>query len=199
METRSLTLGQFECTTGVLVVSDPCHDIGCWCMGVIKNAKKGIWQAIIIVNDREEICELIAMHKELSLHSLSQLRWEKADFCIGVDSGQAGIFDQSAFKNDAIIGDQPNFSLSHATDPIGRWYAKCCDITLSEVQAGVLPGGTVAVSGHGDGIYDCFVVRKEDEVVGVKIVFIEDDEEEYEENLFEEDDDDEEDFGDEDE
>lgn len=196
-------LGQFECTTGVLVISDPCYDLDTWCMGEIEKAKKGIWKAFVVMNDSGgwgvRCAELIALHEELSPQLMSQLYWEKSSIDVGVDSGQAGIFDKSSFKNDSLIKEDPHFSRNHANEAGERWYAACCDITLSDDQAGVLPGGAVSSSGYGDGMYDCFIVKKGDEVVGVKIVFIGDDEDEDEEDLFEEDYDDEEDFDDEDE
>ncbi len=53
------------------------------------------------------------------------------------------------------------------------WYSMCCQHTLSERSAGVIPGGAVSESGYGDGAYECFYrVNPNDEVVGVKIVFL---------------------------
>jgi hypothetical protein len=113
----------------------------------------------------------------------------KTTIDVGVDSGQAGIFDKSSFKNDSLIEKDPEFHHAYRRDkPGGRWYAACCDITLSEEEAGVLLGGVVSTSGYGDGGYDCFVVKSGDEVVAVKIVFIGEDEDEDIEDDYEDED-----------
>ena len=59
------------------------------------------------------------------------------------------------------------------------WYKICCDITLSNLGAGVVDGGAVSSSGFGDGSYDCYAHRDEaGELVFAEIIFVteEDDE-----------------------
>lgn len=174
-----MDLGQFECTSGVFIVSDPCYELGLWCMGELKDVKTGKWNAFI--KKRKErhgtsCSELIVLHDSLSEEELAYLehkqKWRHAKFSIGVDSGQAGIFDKSAYRNDAFVKKEPDFNPMGKNDSGGRWYAACCDITLSANQAGVLQGGAVSTSGYGDGFYDCYVAKKDKEIIGVKIVFL---------------------------
>ena len=68
------------------------------------------------------------------------------------------------------------------------WYEMCCDKTLSNLGAGVIPGGVVSSSGFGDGGYSaCFATNDAGEIVSVEINFIEaeeeggDDDDDYEE------------------
>ncbi|MGM1049418.1 MAG: hypothetical protein ACQEXX_25235 [Bacillota bacterium] len=62
---------------------------------------------------------------------------------------------------------------SSETDTDTEWYYTCCDITESGEEAGILDGGVVSRSGMGNGTYGVYkAVNAQDEVVGVKIVFI---------------------------
>lgn len=171
----SNSLGSFESTTGVFVVSDPCYDLGTWCAGELKNVKNGTWNAIVRKSDEGDwgirCAEIIAYHESVGETDLEKLDWKLTDIYVGVDSGQAGFFDKDLFKNGDIITKDPKFGLG-GTDSGDRWYSACCDITLSEESAGVLPGGVVSSSGYGDGGYECFIVQLGEEVVAAKIVFI---------------------------
>jgi hypothetical protein len=126
---------------------------------------------------------LTAIHSDYNGHSVIV----KASFEVGVDSGQAGIYDEDYYRQ------------YHSEDDCNDdWYGDICDLTT--------PFGTkdgkcvVSSSGYGDGGYDCYLLKdKNNEVVGFQIVFIEDedeedeyddyyDEEDYEEEEIEDDD-----------
>ena len=53
----------------------------------------------------------------------------------------------------------------------------CCDRTLNEIGAGVIPFGVVSSSGLGDGQYTCEVAKQDDVVVGIQVNFLEEEEE----------------------
>lgn len=76
--------------------------------------------------------------------------WHAALFEVGVDSGQAGFFDDARFKKHNG-GDDESF------------YEKACDTTLSRMQAGVIDEGAVCNSGYGDGGYVCIFHNSNDE------------------------------------
>src|SRR5690606_25054488 len=91
------------------------------------------------------------------------------DFVVGVDSGQAGVFDFAVYKDDESAKGKSNFI---EDEP---WYSTCCDQTLSDQQAGVIEGGAVSSSGYGDGLYTAYyAIDANKEVVAIKIVFMED-------------------------
>ncbi|WP_308856734.1 DUF4241 domain-containing protein [uncultured Oscillibacter sp.] len=147
-----LQIGSFETTRDVLIVSDPCYKLGTWCMGQVSDAKPGLWNASIGVADMGEwgrrIAYLAAFHHEAP--DIKTLKLNEAKFEVGVDSGQAGIFDFDHYQDQSVIPDQ---SLSEFGDP---WYTHCCHQTLNtEHHAGVIPFGVVASSGFGDGAYIC--------------------------------------------
>lgn len=90
-------------------------------------------------------------------------------FEVGVDSGQAGFFDDAFYQNDTVFEElpAPGFAIGDL------WYRHVCDITLSKMSAGVLPYGAVSSSGFGDGGYTCYTHADENGVIDFAfIVFI---------------------------
>ena len=183
MNVKVKELGSFECKTGTFVVSDPCYGEAVWCRGELTNVRKGKWQAFAIIEDKGDwagrVVQLHAAHEETRpVFAEGSIEGKKADFVVGVDSGQAGIFDKDHYKG------------GHSGDKeCDDWYKLCCDKTLSEAQAGVIPFGVVSSSGYGDGSYACHyrIGENSGEIERVWISFI--DEDEYEEDEYEEDED----------
>jgi len=153
MKLEHIKIGEFEVTGNVLTVSDPCYEPGTWCAGEIPDAKPGIWEAHIgIRHDKkwgDRVAYLAACRKECPNKKL--LAEYPAPFEVGVDSGQAGIFDRAHYQDASVVTPVPN--------PISKeypWYSACCHQTLkTEHQAGVIPYGVVSSSGMGDGGYTC--------------------------------------------
>ncbi|RAV14393.1 DUF4241 domain-containing protein [Paenibacillus contaminans] len=164
-----IELGKFQVESGKLVVSDPCFDLNdVPVMGVLENARNGVWNGLVEkteLDDWGEVCsKLFAHHNN---NSIDDLQWVRCDFIIGVDSGQAGIFDIVKYRlSDSETENQD-------PDADSDWYLACCDITESNDEAGVIDGGVVSRSGMGDGGYQAFLAKDErEQIIGVKIVFI---------------------------
>ena len=165
----TVKIGTFEVKSGAVICSDPCYKRDTWCQGVLKNVKKGKWLASIVRSNEGEwgsrVAELIAVH---SVHAPipESNDWNVEKFDVGVDSGQAGIFDDKSYR-----GGEDEYGY-------GGWYDKCCDLTLKTegghqiLSAGVLEGGVVSSSGYGDGCYDCFTIKNNGKIVGIRIVFM---------------------------
>jgi hypothetical protein len=155
----------FEVKSGKLIVTDPCYDVGTWCQGVIEHVKKGAWSVEVDYEKREQRCGVLEV-RHIDARE-SDDGWEKMSFEVGVDSGQAGIFDFSAYpKGDR--GESGHYNKD-------KFYDECCETTLKDAGYGVIRGrGAVSSSGYGDGGYSCYVRRhpKTDEVIAVKVVFI---------------------------
>lgn len=86
---------------------------------------------------------------------------------IGVDSGQAGIFNY-----DYYLAHQPDNSWEPDINGNKSWYRKVCDITCSEELGGIIENkGVVSRSGDGDGPYTCatFYDIKTEEIIGIVI------------------------------
>lgn len=167
-ERKRIDLGTFEIKNPRVMVSDPCYSIGTWCQGSVDNVHTGTWKAHIVTSDEGKWGVRPAeLHAVLaSLNPSRELSWTKEEFEVGVDSGQAGIFDMEHYKDDSVIGDLP-CEFDH------DWYGMVAHVTLKdERQAGTIPFGVVSSSGYGDGGYDCFTAKVNGRVVAIKIIFI---------------------------
>ena len=164
-------LGTFEVKGNSLVVSDPCYEYGLWCCNTLTNVLSGNYTASVIYSDDNRVATLQIIHNNYSNSRINYSRQELYSSDIGVDSGQAGFFDEEYYKENQ----------GGEFDDKDSFYGKCCDLTLSEIQGGVIDNkGTVSSSGYGDGCYPLYVIRNEDgKVVIAWIDFI--DEEENEE------------------
>lgn len=167
--------GTFNVTSGELVLSDPCYDVGVWCMKKVDGVKNGVWKFYGIQSDEGvfglRISAIYAVHEEAETVSLVLEHIDN----LGVDSGQFGIFDADFYRNDSQFPDGfvPKNDFASGENG-GKFYGACCDLTLSDQKGGVLSGGGVASSGYGDGCYDGCVYSLEGEIVGVCVRFFED-------------------------
>ena len=170
--------------SGILRVSDPCYYFDVWCSGQLENARKGKWKAVIEKLSPEQtkwgerVASLLVFHAGAADVPFSFASWKEAPFEVGVDSGQAGVFDLAYYRNDAVV--KENDYGSYPWDCDGPFYSACGSHTLSEKQAGCLSHGAVSSSGYGDGGYRAYYAEEGGEVVAVRIVFIDEDEGEKE-------------------
>jgi len=154
---------EFTLTSGTLRVSDPCYDRALDAAGIIENARNGRWIGKIdIINAMawgNRVAELSIVQEN---YVTASKMWERAPFDVGVDSGQAGFFDDSNY---------PEWSEDNG------FYDIICEGTISKDKFAVVPFGIASRTGYGDGLYQCFVAKNvEGEVIAAKIVFIGDDE-----------------------
>lgn len=187
---KEIKLGTFKVESGEVRISDPCYKKDTWCAGVLKNVKKGTWIARAWAFDEgswgERIGYLIAVNEDYRFR-FDDPR-EDTGIDVGVDSGQAGIFDEKYYKDDSVFADktEKNRKYGEAICADDIWYSWVCDITLAEPNAGVIPFGCVSSSGYGDGSYNCSVIKEKGKIVAVVIDYglenREEDEEEIEED-----------------
>lgn len=201
MREKQIKLGSFEVVSNQVRVSDPCYNLDTWCAGTINKVKRGTWVARVIKSDEgswgNRCAILVAHHKDHPV-SFDSINFAIENIKVGVDSGQAGIFDIQHFRDDNVAKDVEKYMEEDeqiCTDE--PWYSLCCDRTLDGDGAGVIPFGCVSSSGFGDGSYDCFTIETNNEITAIKIEFINEneeeeiEEEEEEEEFDEEDEDDE--------
>ncbi len=153
---------------GKLHISDPCYEYDendKICVLTLKEVLNGKYIAKISIeakyNDVESLTNYHEKYSEVEPNFLMGT--------IGVDSGQAGIFDLKYYAENqgGEFGDLNSF------------YGLACSLTLSEEQGGIMENaGVVSSSGCGDGEYEVYVGENEiGEMVSVRIIFIEHDEE----------------------
>lgn len=99
---------------------------------------------------------------------------------IGVDSGQAGIFCDTSYRNDEVangyVGGEffKDYLAENSSEKEDgeRFYAMMSDLTLENDWA-TYSSGVVSRSGYGDGVYPIYVAKDENEnIVGIKLYFI---------------------------
>lgn len=176
-----LELGSFDLTTPVMRVSDPCYDRNVWCCGTVENCRIGTWEAAVLKTDEGDWGErnaVLAVRFANGGPKFSAInravcngtgQWQECPFEVGVDSGQAGFFDEQYYQMDAVFG-KPS---DPTEEPGELWYRHCCEATMSRVSAGVIPYGVVSSSGYGDGGYAAVKhLTKDGQVDFMFIVFI---------------------------
>lgn len=169
------SIGDFAVTGDKLVVSDPCYELHLPHCGKVENVLPGRWLGFVLVVDAkswgERVAELHALHADHADKGDDAFDWEDAGFEVGVDSGQAGVFDEAQYPKDRV-------STGEYGD-LHTFYGRCCDVTLNG-HGKAIAEGLVSSSGFGDGGYPAYVARDSSgKVVAVKVIFIgeEDDEE----------------------
>lgn len=178
-KTNLTQIGSFE-ISGKMRVSDPCYKPDVWCCGTL-NTRPGIWRAAVMVMDDkmtdgwgDRVAVIAAKHEcctiPLDTETINNSTdgseviapWKMADFEVGVDSGQAGFYDDNNFveRNGGEDDD---------------WYDEMCSISMSRARAGVFSDGVVTRSGYGDGGYPCIYRTGSDGLVEfVYVIFIDD-------------------------
>lgn len=169
---------KFYVKSGALRLSDPCYDNDTWCIVKVPDVRNGDWIGSVVREDEGRLwgtrnMALLAVHEDVSPidpHSLAWARFmgastENPKGEVGVDSGQAGIYDEASYA----VG--PGVSPGEYGD-LSTFYGRACAATDSKSGAGVVDGfGVVSSSGYGDGGYDTYVYRVNHQVVGVMIDF----------------------------
>lgn len=177
-----------------VIVMDPCYDL---------NSDIGFGATLDDVKPGEYIVEVAQEGKTVISLEVTHVDYYKegADPLVdmyddggyvGVDSGQAGIYNYNYFKKVS------NPKINHS------WYQEICKLTLSD-DFGIKDGEcVVSHSGYGDGEYDITIGYAGDRVVYISIDFSdfeEDEEDEDDYDWYDDEEEDEEDdyFDDEDE
>lgn len=102
MKKEKIELGNFEVKSTVLRISDPCYNENVWCAGTVSNVLPGLWKARVTKIDLEDgwgnrCRKIVAVHTDFSK---TDFMVEQLPIDVGVDSGQAGIFDDQLYQVD---------------------------------------------------------------------------------------------------
>jgi len=174
-------LGDFTMETSTMRVSDPCYTKDVWCSGTLENCAAGTWTANIKIGEYHtfgrRVALLVVRHKDCQ-RDLKFLRavglqcpkgFYLMDDLVGVDSGRAGFFDDKYYGTSAGTT-EPRNDFANKIEEAEYWFDACCDATLSDKRAGVLPYGAVSQSGMGDGEYLCYFHENEAGLVDMAIL-----------------------------
>lgn len=169
-EITAIPLGTIKLNKKV-IAGDPCYSANS--MSIIKNALPGIYHAYIRKAGR--VSRLITIHEKyinniaIGAESLGELdsflRSKNLYYfedTIGVDSGQAGIYDYDYFRKNEKQRDYNDTT---------SWYRRVCELKTQNTHAGTMDSRcAVSQSGWGDGEYALSVYRKQDTMEAVAFV-----------------------------
>lgn len=155
-------------------VTDPCYRAGTWCQKLLDNVFPGTYKCFVVIADEDSwghrVAELHVVESTVydGCMDLRDITYdpEPVNCVIGVDSGQCGIFDADYYEEHQPDNDY---------DDLNSWYRKVCELTRN---AGVIDGlGVACMSGYGDGAYDLWTAKDDDnKVFAMKVAFIINDE-----------------------
>jgi hypothetical protein len=157
-----------------LIASDPCYSRGTHCAAFDIQIKPGSYNCYALTQNEgrwgERVAEIKILHKDSVNSGIASEILSK--YVIGVDSGQAGFFDDSVYPHLPEGADKhkhPEFNYNNEKG----FYKQACNLTNKE-QFGIGFGGKgfVSRSGFGDGGYSLWLYKENNEIVGAKIVFI---------------------------
>lgn len=111
-----------------VMVSDPCYGMNTWCQGVIDNVLKGKYKCMVETSDEDEwgnrVSAIQVAHEDYVKKSLE---YSKENFDVGVDSGQAGVFDYEYYKK--------YHSDSSESEHVNEdWYWRVCNLTTTKIK-----------------------------------------------------------------
>lgn len=111
-----------------VMVSDPCYGMNTWCQGVVDNVLKGNYKCTVETSDEGEWGRRVSAIKVVHEDYVKKfLEYSKENFEVGVDSGQAGIFDYEYYKKYHSDDNEAE----HVNDD---WYWRVCEITESRIK-----------------------------------------------------------------
>lgn len=100
-------------------VSDPCYDVDTWCAGTLENVLQGKYQCYSQDVDAGDWGIRVASIEVRHEDYLDVEPTELQDIDVGVDSGQAGIYDLNYF-----------IKAREDKDGEDAWYKRVCDLTF---------------------------------------------------------------------
>lgn len=155
---ETITLGS------TVLLIDPCYTPTVWCKTVLDDVLPGEYVGDIVKTETGSPSMLFVKHKDYGLFVPDKFVGH-----IGVDSGQAGIFDYEYFDS---VGNME----AEACD---KWYKQICEgnfhpddkdntFTCYNTDG----KGVVSNTKDGDGMYSCYVARNsEQKIVAIVIKF----------------------------
>ena len=157
-------IGSFKVDSGCITASDPCHKADAWCAKTY-SAKNGVYNVYLTrgIEDEEwgeRNWELEIVHEEHDNNPALADDFEFNGYAC-VDSGTFGFFDKAYYDK-------------YHTDKLNEdWYEKYILEVSDKANTDIDDKGVWCRSGYGDGAYDVYGVWRENVIIALKVVFIE--------------------------
>ena len=107
-----------------VMVSDPCYGLNTWCQGIIEDVLPGTYDCFVEHSDERDWGIRVSAIEVRHAYYDEPRDFYPEDFEVGVDSGQAGIFDYEYYEK--YHSDEKE--CPHVND---GWYDKVCNKTIT--------------------------------------------------------------------
>ena len=153
-----IEFGKFEIESGIMVISDPTLDLRSPFQVKDLVVKSGIWLVEVEKTNFDRCAEIIIYHED---HDSDDIL-DEINCDIHIGSGQVGIYDQEHYfgsDDDWVSINKDN----------------------SDDLVGIIEYGVVGSPDECSGEYKLFVKKDDEDIIGIRLVFIceEEDEEEF--------------------
>lgn len=105
-----------------IMVSDPCYGLNTWCQGIVENVLPGTYDCFVEYSDEGDWGTRVSAIEVRNAYYDGPRDFYPEDFEVGVDSGQAGIFDYEYYEKYHSDCKERY----HVDD---NWYNMACDKT----------------------------------------------------------------------
>jgi hypothetical protein len=173
---RLKNLGEFEVTGEKMLVTDPCYELGSDGQLQLENIKNGTWKAVVFKYSKppepfykNRVISLLAYHKDESYYG----DWKQEKETVFVDSGMMSIGSEDFSVSFPMY--KRELTKEEAEFQKFSNYDEVCDLVLESKYSGAIckNGAVVSHSGHGDGSYPVYVLRKNNKICAVAVQFME--------------------------
>jgi hypothetical protein len=122
-----IKIGEFVSNSGSLRISDPCYERDTWCSGVVNNCLTGKWEAFIDKQVKKGWGDRVTRLTVRAVGAEGNGYSEHLKIDVGVDSGQAGIFDDKLYLS--------NMKTPHLLTGGKEYHRKQYEFRLEELQS----------------------------------------------------------------
>lgn len=156
-----------------VVVTDPCYCYEPNQRGIVllENVQAGDYKCYVIYNKEKRVKEAIILHESLSIWHQEDYLWLQDGF-ICVDAAIAGVINYSLHEE---MRRCKNRNEKKWED---KYYKEICELFSKDTDTITFRENSFITStGWGDGRYEVYVTKKENKILGIKIIYDEDEEE----------------------
>lgn len=171
------------CLGEKVMVSDPCYGLNTWCQGVLENVLPGNYKCTVELSHEDDwgkrVSAIEVCHEDYTDNRGIAPEYDAEPFEVGVDSGQAGIFDYEYYAKYHSDSRNPEHVDADWYEQVGQL---TCDEKVGFCGNVIDERGLVSSSGYGDDVYACWTARNPDgKIYSILVEFIVEDEDEDDE------------------
>lgn len=96
-----INLGEFEMTSPVMRVSDPCYERNVWCCGTVDHCKLGTWEAGVLKTDEGEWgtrCAVLAVRHKDTRDQVGKLQEIPIEFYCEIPAPEIAPIDDGLWR-----------------------------------------------------------------------------------------------------